>query len=150
MKLAKKKKIAGKVLGVSPNKIRLDLSRKEEILEAITKTDIRHLIGSKAIKRKKIAGASKVRARKRKIQKKKGRRRGEGKRKGTQKARNPKKRVWINKIRVLRKFLKDLRDKKLITQRTYQTLYKKAKGGFFRNRRHLKLYIEENKLFIKK
>ncbi len=60
------------------------------------------------------------------------------------------KREWINKIRLQRKFLKELKDKKIIIPSIYQELYLKAKGGFFRNKKHIKLYLEEHNLAKKK
>ena len=80
------------------------------------------------------------------MQKSKGRRKGYGSRKGTANARLDSKTVWINKIRLQRKFLKQLRDTKKISLETYKDLYRKSKGGFFRNKRHIKLYITEHKL----
>ena len=40
--------------------------------------------------------------------------------------------------------------KEFIEKKTYQKLYLKAKGGFFRNKRHIKLYLEEYGLLKKK
>lgn len=56
----------------------------------------------------------------------------------------------MTKIRTQRVFIKDLRDKNLINVTNYRELYRKSKGGFFRNKRHIKLYIQENKLINKK
>jgi len=42
--------------------------------------------------------------------------------------------------------LKDLRDKDLVTKKDYHELYLKSKGGFFRSKRHIKLYLEEHRL----
>ncbi|MEK6835811.1 MAG: 50S ribosomal protein L19e, partial [Nanoarchaeota archaeon] len=78
--------------------------------------------------------------------KKKGRRKGIGSRKGATKARFPAKRAWIIKIRNQKKILKELRDKNLILRKDYRMLYKKAKGGFFRSKRHIEIYIDEHKL----
>ena len=72
---------------------------------------------------------------------------GDGSRKGTAKARTPPKRDWINKVRLQRKFLTELKIKGLISSHTYRELYLKVKGGFFRTRNHLKYYIDENRLF---
>jgi len=53
-------------------------------------------------------------------------------------------------VRGQRNFIKELKDKSLVEGKTYRNLYSKVKGGYFRNRRHIKLYLEENKLFIEK
>jgi len=46
--------------------------------------------------------------------------------------------------------MKNLRDKGWLTTSVYHDLYRKSKGGFFRSTGHLKLFMEENNLFIKK
>ncbi len=130
----------------SKNDIWLDPNRLEEIKEAITKADITSLIKDKAIKNKKIVGISRGRARKRNIQKSKGRRRGSGSIKGGKHARLTKKQGWINHIRVQRSFLQNLRDKGVIDKSSYRSLYMKSKGGFFRSKRHIKIYMQEHKI----
>ena len=55
----------------------------------------------------------------------------------------------MKNIRAQKKLLKALRDKNLISKQVYHLLYNRAKGGFFRTRRHIKLYIEERKLIKK-
>ena len=83
------------------------------------------------------------------IFKRKGKRTGAGSRKGKKTARLSKKDAWMNKVRLQRKFLKELRDKELITKSDYHSLYQKSKGGFFRSKRHIKLYIDEHRLIKK-
>jgi len=55
----------------------------------------------------------------------------------------------MNKVRLQRKLLKEMKEKEIITSSVFRNLYLKSKGGFFRSKRHLKLYIEENKLVNK-
>lgn len=149
MKLHVQKRLAASVLKRSKQKVQLDKSRLEEIKEAITRFDIKSLIKDKAIKAKSVKGPSKVRARKIKEQKQKGRRSGLGSRKGKSTARLSKKDTWMAKIRVQREFLKELKDKEYLDSKIYRDLYNKAKGGFFRSKRHIKLYIEEHNLVKK-
>ena len=146
MQLKIQKILAAQILKCSKNKIWLDPSRLDEIKEAITKIDIRNLINQGIIKRKPYVGTSRFRARKRLIQKRKGRRKGLGSRKGKKTARLPRKEKWISKIRLQRKFLKNLKEKGVISKGSYQDIYLKSKGGFFRSKRHLKVYIEEHGL----
>jgi len=146
MKLKLQKRLAASVLKCSEKRVWLDTSRLEDIKEAITKADIRSLISEGVVKEKLMRGISRGRARKTAIQKRKGRRRGAGSRKGKSTARLPKKLAWIRKIRIQRRLLKALKDKNLITKADYYMLYLKAKGGFFRSKRHIKLYIEEHEL----
>jgi len=146
MQLKIQKRLAAQILRCSEKRILLDTDRLEDLKEAITKADIKTLINEEAIKEKPIKGISKVRARKIAIQKRKGRRKGAGSRKGKKTARLSKKASWIRTIRLQRKFLKELRQKEIITKTTYQQLYKKSKSGFFRSKRHIKLYLEEQNL----
>jgi len=144
------KRLASKILKCSPKRIVFDTDKATEIKEAITKFDIRGLIQKKIITKKQIKGTSKVRARKIKIQKRKGKRRGVGSRKGKASARAKPKRVWINTVRAQRNFLKMLKSKKLISAADFRRLYAKSKGGFFRSVSHLKLFSNEQGLIKKK
>ena len=99
------KKLAARLLKVSPKKIRLDPAEMEQIKESITKIDVRGLLSNGVIVRVKTKGQSRGRARKIATQKTKGRQRGYGSRKGTKKTRTDKKRTWINKIRKQRELL---------------------------------------------
>jgi len=125
MELKLQKRLAASVLGCSEKRIKLDQDRLEDIKEAITKLDIKSLIADKAIKQKPVKGVSRVRARSIIIQKRKGKRKGHGSRKGKKSARLSQKEAWIKKIRIQRRFLKQIRDKKLITKKDYGKLYKK-------------------------
>lgn len=149
MDLKTQKNIVRSLFKVGKKRIKFDPEKLSEIKEAITKNDIKGLVNKKAIIIKQKTGSSRVRARKILVQKRKGRRRGIGSRKGKFTSRLNPKRSWINKIRVLRSFLKRLKNKKLINNKDYKELYLKAKGGFFRNERHLKTYINERRLIIK-
>ncbi len=143
------KRLAAQLLGVSEKKVVFDQQRLADIKESITKTDIRKLIADKAITKKPVSESSKSRARKLKIQKSKGLRKGKGSREGKKTARLPRKESWMSKIRSQRKFITELKSKELITNQTYRNIYLKAKGGFFRSTRHIKIYLNEHKLFTK-
>ncbi|MCH8014339.1 MAG: 50S ribosomal protein L19e [Candidatus Dadabacteria bacterium] len=121
----------------------------DEIKEAITKADIKSLIKDKAIRERKTRGISGHRTNRNRLQKSKGRRSGPGSIKGSKHARLSKKSRWINHIRIQRMFLQNLRDKDVIDKSSYRSLYMKSKGGFFRSKRHIKLYIEERNLIKK-
>ena len=146
MQLQMQKRLAAQILKASKSNIVLDVNRLEEIKGAITKADLRSLIKDKAIMEKKPRGISRFRIRKIKMQKSKGRRKGPGSIKSGSNARITGKRVWINHIRLQRGFLKLLRNKEVLDRHSYRTLYMKSKGGFFRSKRHLKLYMEEHGL----
>lgn len=150
MKLVVQKRLAGELLKCSSSRIVFDTERLSEIKEAITKFDIRRLIKDKAITKIKEKGVSRARANKLLAQKTKGRRKGPGSRKGKATARTPKKEAWMNRIRLQRTFLLTLKEKQHIDAKTYRNLYLKAKGGFFRSKRHIKLYLDEHNLVVKK
>lgn len=144
------KRIASSLLKGSKKRIKFDSDRLEEIKEAITRGDVRPLIGSNAIALDQKKGVSRARAKLRQKQKTKGQRKGPGKRKGKATARTPRKETWIKKIRSQRNFIGELKKNGLITNKTYRDIYSKSKGGFFRSKRHIKLYLNENKLFLEK
>ena len=146
MILKSQKRIAAQLLKIGRSRIKFDESRLDEIKESITKTDLRSLIGDKAISAKPKIGNSRFRARKKLTQKRKGRRTNEGKRKGKRTARLPRKTEWINKIRTQRELLTKLKTSGKITPQSYRLLYRKAKGGFFRSRRHIQIYAIERGL----
>jgi len=146
MNLRLQKRLAADVLKCSEKRILFDTNRLEDIKGAITKMDIRALIADRVIQKKPMKSVSRCRARKIAIQKRKGDRKGMGSRKGKKTARSPRKSVWIKKIRIQRNFLKELKNKGIITKPDYHSLYNKSKGGFFRSKRHIKLYIEEHEL----
>ena len=146
MKFKTQRRISAQILKVGENKIWFDPSKLEEIKEAITKEDIRNLIKSKSIKKIPFKSQSKVRARKIALQKRKGRRKGQGRRKGKKTARLPRKKAWISKIRIQRKFIRELKVNNLIDSKVYRNLFLKAKGGFFRSKRHIKLYLSEHNI----
>lgn len=150
MNLAVQKRLAGQIMKCSPKRVKFDTERLGEIKEAITKYDIYGLIKDSAITKSPVTAVSRGRARKRQIQRRKGRSRGFGNRKGKGKARTPKKEKWMNTVRLQREFLKELKDKKMLAGPVYRDLYSKSKGGFFRSKAHLKLFIEEYKLILRK
>ncbi len=143
------KRLAGKMLGCSPQRICVDPSVLSQAKEAITRADVRSLLKKGVITKKPIQGIAHGRFRQRLKAYRKGRRHRAGSRKGGANARTPRKEHWMALIRAQRALLKILHEKKHIPTPVYRALYTKAKGGFFRSTRHLKLYVEEQG-FIKK
>lgn len=137
------RRLAAQVLKCGTNRIRFDPDKLDEIKEAITKTDIRSLIGNGIISKKRVLNTSRFWAKVRKKQKSKGKQKGFGSRKGKKTARSNQKLAWMNKIRLQREFIKSLRDQGILTSLVYHEFYMKIKGGFFRNLRHLKLYASD-------
>jgi large subunit ribosomal protein L19e len=143
------RRLAAQILKCSPHRIRFDTERLSDIKEAITNTDVQSLIKQGAITRLKIQGHSNARRKQRAKQVAKGRLRGHGKRKGRANARANTKDAWISRIRIQRALLFRLRERNKITDENFRALYNKAKGGFFRSERHVKIYCEEQNLFLK-
>jgi len=141
------RRLAADILKCSPQRIRFDEERLDDIKEAITKTDVRSLIKQGVIVKLQINGISNARKKQRAKQLAKGRKRGAGSRKGRANARFNTKDAWISRVRIQRALLKRLRSREKISHETYRDLYRKVKGGFFRSERHVKIYCEENNLF---
>ncbi|AAR39227.1 NEQ379 [Nanoarchaeum equitans Kin4-M] len=143
MDVSTQRRMAAEILKVGLDRVWIDPNHLKEVAEALTKDDIRELIKRGIIKKLPIEGQSRKRARELHEKKKKGRRRGPGSRKGKRTARADPKRQWINKVRAQRKLLKELKEKKIIDNKTYWDLYKKVKGNLFKSRSHLLLYLKQ-------
>jgi large subunit ribosomal protein L19e len=140
MNLKNQKKLAAKTFKVGKKRIKFNPEQKDKIKNAITRFDIRKLKGT-AITVKNKKGVSRVRANKIKEQKKKGRKKGPGSKKGAKYSRISRKQLWINKVRIQRKLIKELKDKSILSKEFYRKIYNMISGGFFRSKAHLKLYI---------
>ncbi len=141
------KRLAAEILKCGISRIRIVPSK--EVSDALTKEDIRLLIQKGVIIKIVKRGASRSNARKTIIQKKKGRRKGGGSKKGTRKSRSPPKSKWMITVRSLRALLKDLKENGKIDNITYKSTYRKIKGGFFRNKNHMMLYLKNEDLIKK-
>lgn len=135
--LRNQRRMAARLLKCGVNRVWIDPDRSEEVAKAVTKDDIRVLINGKAILKNQIKGISSRRKKYIAKQKDKGRRKGSGRRKGKKYARLPRKERWMNTIRPIRSYLKNLRDDGKIDRSIYRKYYRKAKGGEFRSRHHL-------------
>ncbi|MEM1513836.1 MAG: 50S ribosomal protein L19e [Candidatus Thermoplasmatota archaeon] len=142
MNLRYQRRIAADLLKCGENRVWMDPEKIEEIKKAVTRRDIENLINMGLIKKKMEKGISRGRTRKRILQKKKGRRKGHGSRKGKAGARLSSKERWIKTIRPIRAYLRELRDKGIINEKTYRLYYRRAKGGQFKNKAHLKLHLQ--------
>lgn len=149
MNLGKQKQLASRALGVSKKRIKFDAKTpeaKKSLKEVISREDVRALVEEKVISKLPKKGIARTRANKILAQKKKGRRQGQGSRKGTANARFNEKDKWMIKIRALRAELQRLKAEGKLETSTFRELYLKAKGNFFRNKRHMKLYMEQHKM----
>ncbi len=55
----------------------------------------------------------------------------------------------MDKVRPLRKLLRELKDSGKLDRNNYRKLYSAVKGGAFRNKKHLLYYLKERELLKK-
>jgi large subunit ribosomal protein L19e len=144
-KLTLQKKLAAGVLKVGKSRVWISPKTEDQkdIQAAITRIDIKRLIKKGMIKSMPTK-ITRPRTATERMKRKKS-----GSRKGSKHARLPKKRKWIMTVRPLRAMLKELRTHNQLDNVTYRKLYMLVKGGQFRSRSHMKLYIEQHKLLKK-
>jgi len=135
------KKLSARVLKTGISRVWLNPEKMKDIEKAITKWDIRKLVKKGDIKNlpEKIKVKSLIKKRKR----------GPGSRKGKKYSIVPRKRRWMSTVRPQRRMLKGLKSSGQLDNANYRKLYKLVKGGMFRSRAHLKLYIAQNNMLKK-
>lgn len=138
--------MAADLLKCGITKVWIDPEKVEEAKKAITREDVRKLIKKGVIKKIKEKREKNPEAKKKMLQKKKGRRRGPGSRKGAKGARQGEKTEWLKKVRAQRKLIKILRDKGVIERSVYRKIYRLIKGGMFRSKKHLLAYLKDHEL----
>ena len=141
--LKNQRRIAAAVLKCGVHRVWMDSEREDDIENAISREDIRGLIEEGAISAKPIKGVSRGRARALTAKRSYGHCKGHGRRKGASNARTPSKRLWIKKIRAIRRELRDMRDTGSIDATMYRKMYRKAAGGQFRSVAHMKAQLEQ-------
>ena len=138
MQITNQKRLAARILKCGVHRVWINPSYVDQIANSVQADDIREFIEEGWIKAKPIKGTSRVRARLRIAQKRKGRRKGHGTRAGTANARNPRKNRWMRTIRSQRSVLKAFRADGTIEPSQYRRYYLKAKGGSYRSIAHMR------------
>jgi large subunit ribosomal protein L19e len=143
LNLKSKRRLAASVLGVGVDRVIFNDEYSDLIQDAITRSTIRGLVGFGAITIAPVKGISRGRFRAKSKKLKRGR--SAGSTEGSAQARNPRKDMWISKVRALRWRLKVAKDRKEITPEAYRRLYKQVKGGQVRGVKHLLDLMKEVK-----
>ncbi|TAL57871.1 MAG: 50S ribosomal protein L19e [Nanoarchaeota archaeon] len=146
MNIKVQRRLAASVMNCSKKRVFFDTNSLAKIKEAITKEDIRSLVNQGLISQIPARGVSRGRQRHRLSQKRKGRLKGKGTRKGKATSRLSRKEKWMAHIRLQRRVLRQMKEEGNLTNANFRMLYLKAKGGNFRSKAHLMLYINEHNL----
>jgi large subunit ribosomal protein L19e len=143
LNLRNKKKMASQILKAGVNRVKIDPGSIDRLEDAITKENIKGLINEGIIWAERAKGISRGRVKIRKASAKK-RGKGSGSKKGSKGARQPKKKLYMSKVRAMRNHLKYIKGKGYITNELFKKLYSKVRGGQIRNLRHLKERIKQS------
>ncbi|RPH29365.1 50S ribosomal protein L19e [bacterium] len=136
--LANQRRIAAEVLKCGENRVWFDPEKLTEIEAAISRADMRSLVEQGIVVARQKKGVSRGRARLLEEKRAYGHCKGPGRRKGASGARSPSKRQWIQKIRAIRRSLREMREAGDVDPHLYRVLYRKAAGGQFRSVAHMK------------
>ena len=145
--VSNQRRIASELLKCGVGRVWINEAKLDEVALALTRDDVRKLIADGDIRQKQKIGISRGRARFRHIQRFRNQQRGAGKHQGKKLARmkvGRGKRLWINRIRPQRRYLRALRDNGELSVTDYRRLYKQAKGGQFRSVSYLRTHLVEN------
>ena len=137
----KLKRMAADILNVGETKVWVDPTQMVKAAEAMTRDDVRGLIGQRIIKKRRDSQHSRGSARILKAKKALGRKSGKGKRTGTKKARSKPREQWINRVRALRMSLREMKKEGTI-KGNYRQYYSQIKGNNFRGRKHLEQVVK--------
>jgi len=148
--LKTQRRLAAQILKVGQNRVWIDSDRIDDVEAAITREEIRKLIHEGVINPLQEKGVSHARAKILHEKKKKGRRSGPGSRSGSALAKISKKEAWMNKIRALRKRLRELKTSRIITESAYRKLYRMASSGRFGSIADLERYLKSHELWRKR
>lgn len=145
MRLESVRRIASRLMKCGESRVKILDAR--EALKALTRDDVRSFISRGVIDVVPKLGVGRAKAQARLGRKRLGRRTGPGRKRGTAYAVLSRKKRWIQKIRSQRRLLEKLRPQ--LKQGAYRKLRAMAKRGFFTEKRHLKTFLEEQKLVKK-
>jgi large subunit ribosomal protein L19e len=132
-----RRRLASDVMKCGSHKVWFSPDALKKIDQAITRADIRRLMLSGSIKRKKDNKKKKTKV---------GGKQRKGSRKGSKGARMGKKSNWLKMVRPQRRMIKGLKDNNQLIEGAYRKLYVMVKSGVFRSKAHLKTFVEDKKM----
>ena len=147
MSLKSQRRLAAEILKVGETRVWIDPERIDYVETAITREEIRKLIHEKVVKSLPENGNSRARARLLNEKRKKGLRRGPGGKSGPARSKITKKQAWINRIRPVRRRLRELKDNRAITEGVYRKMYDMSESGAFESKADLERYIRTHNLW---
>ncbi len=150
MSLKSQRRLAAEILKVGKTRVWIDPERIDYVETAITREEIRKLIHEKVVKSLPEKGVSRARARVLAEKRKKGLRRGPGGKSGPARSKITKKQAWMNRIRPIRKRLRELRDTRVIAESNYRKLYDMSESGVFESKADLERYIRTHNMWRKR
>ncbi|MCS7145205.1 MAG: 50S ribosomal protein L19e [Nitrososphaerota archaeon] len=139
MSLSIQKRLAAELLKCGESRVRFDPERIEDIEDAITRGDIRRLIDEGAIYEAPKRGNTR--------RAEKGRR-GPGKRKGGKYSTLSRKERWLLRVRAQRRYLRRLKEARLLKEGAYRSAYLQIKAGRFKSVAELKEYLKSSGLLL--
>ncbi|MDD5337265.1 MAG: 50S ribosomal protein L19e [Candidatus ainarchaeum sp.] len=135
------KRLASEILGVGVSKLRIKPEDTGRAESALTREDVRGLIKDKVIFVKRNPGFKVLGRRKRKLR---------GSRRGSMNSRAPRKETWMTNVRAQRKYLNELVAAGNLAKGKKRSVYMRIKGGSFKGKKALLMYLKDNKLYVEK
>ena len=144
--LRKKRELISRILGVGANRIRFEPDKLDDVVDAITREDLRSLIKNGTIWTTKVKSTLRARAEE-KLKTRRKRGIAPGSKKGKKTARTGKKELHvkespINEIPPER----GPKDRNEITRDVFWSIYKKIDGGHVRSLSHLRDLTKQSKI----
>ena len=147
MSLKSQRRLAAEIMKIGEGRVWIDPERTDYVEAAITREEIRKLIHEGVVKSLPEKGVSRSRARVLIEKRKKGLRRGPGGKSGPARSKISKKQAWINRIRPIRRRLRELKDSRAITESVYRKIYDMSESGVFESKVDLERYIKAHDMW---
>ncbi len=137
MTLATVRRLAADILNIGKRRVRFSTDGLKEAEGALTRSDVKGLIDKGLVKKINVQGRDSTARKKR---------RGKGRKKGSL---GDRKKLWMQKVRSQRKLLVILIESGTLAKEHKRSIYGKVKGGIFKSKRAMLLYLKDNELIAK-